>query len=192
MDDAEFQLHVQRFNWIFNSQQSQVLNMTGNHDVGLRQWFNPAAMQRHARTFGKPNYVAPLGQFDLVVLDAIGLVSPRTSIETEARVFLQTLLRPSVRPRILFTHIPLYRPDEQFCGPRRTKKSIHAAFGVSYQNLLSQALSAEILQTVQPKFVLSGDDHSPCLYEHSYVGREGQTERVKEYTVATFSWYVGL
>ena len=39
----------------------------GNHDVGISRWFNPHAMERFEKTFGKTNYVVRAGKFDLVV-----------------------------------------------------------------------------------------------------------------------------
>ena len=37
----------------------------------------------------------------------------------------------------------------------------------------------------------SGDDHSPCFYEHSIPSRYNNAQvKIIEYTVATFSWYI--
>ena len=97
-----------------------------------------------------------------------------------------------MRPRILFTHIPLYRDNDIACGPRRSKRPIEQWRGISYQNLLSNRTTHAILETIKPSYIFSGDDHSPCLHEHRYFNRRtGQIEAVKEYTVATFSWLQG-
>ena len=158
--------------------------MTGNHDVGIKkEWFNPEALSRHINTFGPTNYIRTLGGVDLVVIDAVGLVSPTLSLRQDALMFLHSMaaILPSQRrPRVLMSHIPLFRPDDSLCGPRRDKRVIHQFHGISYQNLIDAETTRLILSSVQPMYVFSGDDHTTCLYHHP--------ENVTEYTLATYSW----
>ncbi|KAG0137456.1 Metallo-dependent phosphatase-like protein [Tuber indicum] len=88
-------------------------------------------------------------------------------------------------PTILLTHVPLYRPADTPCGPHRESKDpilIHA--GYQYQNVLQPALSLEILQKTNAKYVFSGDDHDYCEVEHA--------GNIKEVTVKSFSWAMGV
>jgi len=106
-------------------------------------------------------------------------------------------------PTLLFTHVPLYRAPGVDCGTLRESRKagggipIHA--GYQYSNVLSHELSRELLQTVSPLFVFSGDDHDYCVVEHAGVGnpgkgvlRTGRWGLVKEVTVKSFSWAMGI
>ncbi|KAG0643524.1 Metallo-dependent phosphatase-like protein [Tuber brumale] len=88
-------------------------------------------------------------------------------------------------PTILLTHVPLYRPADTPCGPHRESKDpILIRAGYQYQNVLQPALSLEILQKTNAKYVFSGDDHDYCEVEHA--------GNVKEVTVKSFSWAMGV
>jgi hypothetical protein len=42
-------------------------------------------------------------------------------------------------PRMLFTHVPLYRPDLQYCGPlRHANRGLYQGHGYQYQNLVTE------------------------------------------------------
>lgn len=92
-------------------------------------------------------------------------------------------------PKILLSHVPLYRPWDTPCGPLRegTAQSLSLRGGFQYQNVLQYETSADIMKKVQPIIVFSGDDHDYCEILHA-----GATGMVKEITVKSFSPNMGV
>jgi hypothetical protein len=83
------------------------------------------------------------------------------------------------RPRVLVSHLPLATSGEgrggpTACGalrgspvvPQRVRRGPGGA--VAYQNYLSAASSARLLEAVDPALVLSGHDHDQCVETHEY------------------------
>lgn len=113
-------------------------------------------------------------------------------------------------PSIVLTHVPLYRAQGTPCGPLREKyppaqkptsdgeyiekddpNSISVAAGKQYQNVLTPALSNQIIDQVHDvSHVFSGDDHDYCEVVHrEYTSRGGG---VREITVKSTSWAMGV
>ncbi|OQR88165.1 hypothetical protein ACHHYP_07308 [Achlya hypogyna] len=179
--------HRRRFNWIFQTPQPiQFWNMTGNHDVGIKQWYSADAAAAFAAFFGASQYTAVLGHVEVVVVDTIALLSNDDAVRAVALDFVRALgaTASTAQPRLLFTHVPLFRPDHgATCGPARQSRPIRQGEGVSYQNVVSQELTAFILDMVRPVHIFSGDDHTHCTYTHP--------QGITEDTLATFSWLQG-
>ncbi|KAG9073228.1 hypothetical protein KI688_001020 [Linnemannia hyalina] len=96
--------------------------------------------------------------------------------------------QPSL-PRILFTHVPLHRLDTTSCGKaRETEQLIIDRGGEQYQNMVDSSLSREILESVQPDMVFSGDDHDWCEIAHPAVG----SNMTPEVTLRSFSFAQGI
>jgi hypothetical protein len=122
--------------------------------------------------------------------------------------------QPNPRPLILFSHIPLARPERSSCGPLRegqgAKSLLHKGAGPGYQNLLGKATSTWMLETLEPNAIFTADDHDYCEITHSYLGRTSggrttpgvqgdqeessrwTTKHVKETTVKAFSMNTGI
>jgi ethanolamine phosphate phosphodiesterase len=145
------------------------------------------SVARFTEHFGEPSSEFKAGDFTVVLLDTVSLSAEnREEISRASRQYLDSFrLRPKpTEPRILLTHIPLYRPDGTPCGPlRESPRSIRVGKGYQYQNVLAPSLSEEIIQTVRPLLVFSGDDHDHCFVEHHYSGMN-----IPEHTVKSFSW----
>ncbi|KAJ9132014.1 Manganese ion homeostasis [Pleurostoma richardsiae] len=110
-------------------------------------------------------------------------------------------------PTILLTHVPLYRPPGTPCGPMREhwpptkppkgqagpvvpdhRNAITVAKGYQYQNVLSEADSAQIVDKVGGVVhAFSGDDHDYCELAHDE--RQGN---VREITVKSMSMAMGV
>lgn len=116
-------------------------------------------------------------------------------------------------PTILLTHVPLWRNPGTPCGPLRehwppatppagqtgpvipdARNAIAVARGYQYQNVLAQDDSARVLRSVgNVKHVFSGDDHDYCEIVHNASNSgEGIVERVKEITVKSISYAMGV
>ncbi|OAQ30671.1 Metallo-dependent phosphatase, partial [Linnemannia elongata AG-77] len=165
------------------------LYVAGNHDVGFGDTLVRQAMKRYKGDFGSVNYEIKVGNHSLVVLDTLSLSSNITSIREESRGFLARMEQEkSKEPRLLFTHVPLFRPETTSCGEaREAQQLILDRNGEQYQNMVNASLSREILRKVQPDMVFSGDDHDWCEMGHSLDGR-----LTPEVTLPTFSFAQGI
>lgn len=110
-------------------------------------------------------------------------------------------------PLILFSHIPLARPERANCGPLRegvgSNSRIQRGAGSGYQNLLGKSTSTWLLEELKPQAIFSADNHDYCEFIHSYLpssdlsadihlGEDSQggsdaMRRIKEITVKAFS-----
>ncbi|KAF9098272.1 hypothetical protein BGX29_007718, partial [Mortierella sp. GBA35] len=166
------------------------LYVAGNHDVGFGNTLIRSSMARYKRVFGSVNYEVKVGNHSLVVLDTLALSSNISSIRHESQQFLDHIKQESpTLPRILFTHVPLYRPDATYCGKEReTKQLILDRKGEQYQNMVNKTLSREILEGIQPDMVFSGDDHDWCEVAHPTT----EDNFTPEVTLRTFSFAQGI
>ncbi|KAG0278167.1 hypothetical protein BGZ95_004557, partial [Linnemannia exigua] len=175
---------------IRDSGRSLRLYVAGNHDVGFGDTLIRSSMVRYKRVFGSVNYEVNVGNHSLVVLDTLALSSRVPSIRDESQKLLNHIKQeqPSL-PRILFTHVPLHRLDTTFCGKaRETAQLIMDRGGEQFQNMVNSSLSREILESVQPDMVFSGDDHDWCEIAHPTIGGNF----VPEVTARTFSFAQGI
>ncbi|KAF9103996.1 hypothetical protein BGX27_010278 [Mortierella sp. AM989] len=173
---------------IRNSGKSVRLYVAGNHDVGFGNTLIKSAMTRYKQVFGSVNYKVAVGNHSIVVLDTLSLSSNVASIREESEHFLEEITNePPSLPRILFTHVPLYRLDTTYCGDTRSSKQlIINRGGVQYYNMVSANITRQILSGMQPDMVFSGDDHDWCEIAHSLDGT-----LIPEVTVRTFSFAQG-
>ncbi|KAF9549540.1 hypothetical protein EC957_003492 [Mortierella hygrophila] len=165
------------------------LYVAGNHDVGFGDTLVLQAMKRYKGDFGSVNYEIKIANHSLVILDTLSLSSNITSIREESRDFLAKMEQEKPKePRMLFTHVPLFRPETTSCGEaREAQQLILDRNGEQYQNMVNASLSREILRKVQPDMIFSGDDHDWCEIGHSLDGR-----LTPEVTLPTFSFAQGI
>ncbi|KAF9439023.1 hypothetical protein BGZ76_001475 [Entomortierella beljakovae] len=163
--------------------------VSGNHDTGFGDTLVRNAVKRYKNDFGSLNYITTAGNHSLVVLDTLALSSNIHSIREESHNFLMRLGQEKpLLPRILFTHVPLFRLDTTPCGDARVSKQlILDRNGDQYQNMVNSSLTREILRTIQPDMIFSGDDHDWCEIVHSHDGNI----LTPEVTVPTFSFAQG-
>jgi hypothetical protein len=198
---SEWKEEVKRFKNLFKPLDSstKVLYMAGNHDLGFGDGIRSNIVNRFQGEFGDTSYELFLDSHSIVVVDSVSMSSSDPNIHQQPRDFVREI-RPSDKPRILFTHVPLYRepspisgayrsePPEDLCGPlRQSKKQIRQGVGYQYQNLMTKELSDFILTQTQADFVFSGDDHDYCEVVHKVGNR-----LVPEISVNTFSMAQGV
>lgn len=203
MPDAEYEAYYNRFKAIFTSDQDvPEYFIPGNHDIGLRIPTSESqkARERYASHFGPFNSHVTMAGYNLVMLDALGLAEEDYLRERSGMPFgdLQPVSGGTVKfvetvadsikpPVILFSHIPLYRPDDTDCGPSREIGTIREGFGESYQNLLSQAATEFLLRELKPSLIFSGDDHDYCEYNHTVKLIGNVVVQAREVTVKSLS-----
>ena len=164
----------------------------GNHDIGLGDGIRVDRYDRFKKYFTDTNATSErleICGFDMVLLDTPSLINTVSPDIYEPS--LQFLDKPSDlrwgQGRLLFTHIPLYRPPSTDCGPNRESRlPIRVGAGHQYQNTMTLQMTNRILDTLWPvQGVFSGDDHDYCAVQHQL---EGTRDLVPEYTVKSFSW----
>lgn len=203
MPDEEWQESLFRFKHIFGlndqrtKQQIPIYYLPGNHDIGYSAFHSvhPEVLSRYEKEFGSRNYQFSAGKVDFVVVDAQTLDGAKQSKERSSSwEFIKTLSPGNTsNPKVLLTHIPLYRPDNSPCGPHRSSPVInqrvsYAALdqGITYQNYLTKETSDLLLSLLKPILVLSGHDHDQCTVVHSTPFGP-----VTEHTLGTISWQQG-
>ncbi|KAF9574921.1 hypothetical protein EC968_004922 [Mortierella alpina] len=167
------------------------LYMAGNHDIGFGDNIIRPSVKRFKDLFGSLNYEVKIGNHSLVILDTLALSSDVPDIREESQQFLTQLEQDTqthILPRILFTHVPLFRLDTTPCGKaRETEQLIINRGGFQYWNMINATLSREILRGIRPDMVFSGDDHDWCEIAHSLDGN-----LIPEVTLRTFSFAQGI
>lgn len=195
-DDSIWMKEFKRFNKIFPKKVNRncIQSLPGNHDIGFQK-VDYEVSKRFNAFFGEPNDFYELGNHSIVLLDSISLSYANPKIQREPMEFLNTLndkLNPQF-PRILLTHVPLYRfNDKQLCGPlRESHKKFPVRKGHQYQTVIDYEISQQVLKTVRPEIVFSGDDHDYCDIQHSYY-ENGKESLSREITVKTASMTNGI
>lgn len=91
------------------------------------------------------------------------------------------------------THVPLWRPENSDCGPRRRHPPLRNLYGYQYQSniyliidMIQFGIAKRVVDIVKPRLIISGDDHDSCIYNHTAYGYP-----VKEHSIPTFSWLQG-
>ncbi|KAL4180642.1 hypothetical protein AMTRI_Chr12g266890 [Amborella trichopoda] len=202
-DEDRWQESLSRFRKIFDVIQRgrksdiPVHYLSGNHDIGYGalHFYKPEVINRYDQEFGERNYRFNVGEVEFVAVDAQTLDGSQGNWSLAPWNFIKNLSSADVplSPRILLTHIPLYRLDGTPCGLYRSspiinQRIVRAGRGqeIMYQNYLSEDTSANLLNLLKPILVLSGHDHDQCTVTH-----QTPNGPVIEHTVGTFSWQQG-
>ena len=185
---VSWEKEYQRFRRVFRETTASpyIASLPGNHDIGVSDTVSPTALARFKKHFGEPSSEFRAGDFTLVLLDTVSLSAEfHDTISQQPRIFLDSLKsNEPAEPRILLTHIPLYRPEGTSCGAlRESRNAIRVGKGYQYQNVLTPELSKKVVDIVRPLAVFSGDDHDYCYVQHNYGGM-----KIPEHTVKSFSW----
>ncbi|KAA1474292.1 Metallo-dependent phosphatase [Dentipellis sp. KUC8613] len=209
-----YHTYLERFWSIFAAPPSlPTYYIPGNHDVGIGDAPEGTrlARLRYVTSFGPLNQHVTLANHSLMLIDAPKLVEQEKERATTGVSYAQQLPKEIVEakfvasitsggnnprtPSILFSHIPLWRPDNSFCGPLSERGTILSGRGYEYQNMLSQATSAMLLENFRPSLIFSGDDHDYCDYTHSLPYDDDQPMSptdVREISVKSFSMAMGV
>lgn len=132
-----------------------------------------AAQRRYTTHFDPLNGEALIANHSFVFINAPGLVEEDyhrarhvgskeyrdyTTEEGSTVEFVRELARKregqDELPTVLFTHIPLSRPDGASCGPLREQGTIRRGAGPGYQNMHGKRTSEFLLDTLRPVLVL--------------------------------------
>lgn len=171
----------QRFNDIFPSQPNRrtIQSIPGNHDIGF-EIIDPHKLKRFVAFFGPNNDFVEFGNHSIVLLDDISLSSEFPEVRKPAEEYLDSindLMNPNF-PRVLMTHVPLFRDNmKQVCGPKRESSNpFPVQKGKQYQTVIASELTSKILETIHPSLVFAGDDHDYCEITHNLEDGSSATE----------------
>ncbi|KAJ9190492.1 hypothetical protein P3X46_001687 [Hevea brasiliensis] len=203
LSDQEWQESLHRFRHIFGMNAEgrytdmQVYFIPGNHDIGYASInsHKPEVVRRYVEGFGIRNYRFTAGKVEFIAVDAQTLDGhPQENLASVTWEFVKNVSTDiQLVPRVLLTHIPLYRRDNTNCGPHRSSPIInqrisHSALSqeIMYQNYVTKESSYKLLELVKPALILSGHDHDQCTVIH-----ESKFRSITEHTLGTISWQQG-
>ncbi|KAL8113617.1 uncharacterized protein C630.12 isoform X2 [Apium graveolens] len=203
LSDEEWQESLSRLRHIFDLdtldsvKHIKVYHMPGNHDVGYSAFHSriPQVFRRYENAFGTRNYRFKVGGLDFIAIDAQTLDGhPQRDLTSATWNFVQNVSTDSSStPRVLLTHIPLYRKNGTSCGPNRSSQIIDQRVrrddldeDILYQNYITEEKTETLLDSLRPVLVLSGHDHDQCTVAHT-----SKYGPVTEQTLGTISWQQG-
>lgn len=188
--DTRFEYHAARFHRLFSSFSQPHYHMAGTHDIGFGDGIKSHEVNRFQNEFGPTSYTFQTTHYSAVIVDTLSLSSTLNLSTKETALNLN--LPP--QPRILFTHMPLYRRDKpcNVMDPSSSTTNRKEEDGQyqkptaqivqerkhQYQGMLDQELSKELLDWIQPVVVFSGSHHPYCHVKH---------EDIHEITVPAFN-----
>lgn len=191
-DDEYFYSQVKRFQDVFpytkygfKKEKNFFTNVVGNHDIGIGDKVKVKSRTRFLKNFGDPNSVHNINGVEIITIDALSLMSEDPLINGLARNFLDNHFFEDPHPRILLTHVPLFRdPNVDTCGPSRESSEFKLIKGYQFQLVVDAEITNQILDKLKPALVFSGDDHDYCEINHG--------DHTKEITVKSISMAMGI
>ncbi|CCG24312.1 planktonic growth-induced gene [Candida orthopsilosis Co 90-125] len=170
--DEYFAQELARFRSIYPKTPKMYTNLPGNHDIGFGDLIRTDIRDRFGETFGNPNLQTSINGVEFILVDTTSLSSTKDSINQAARGFVNGLPKKGM-PRILLSHVPLFRDPNTNCGPLREKPKFESlGRGYQYQNSLTKEISNQLLEKIEPDLIFSGDDHDYCDIVHPQGTRE--------------------
>ena len=138
--------------------------------LGRSNQFSPSRIDRYISHFGPLNHQIELSNHSIIFLDAPGLVEEDRQRLLYGYSFSSWSAKPNGpidfikklpssatgidrKATVLFSHIPLSRPDGTDCGPLREKGSINKGSGFGYQNTLSEEATEFLLGSIRPSII---------------------------------------
>ena len=110
----------------------------------------------YRRLRGGPHHESPKGgttSFVDAVQPGLSLILGSCEMDLEAEAVISPCIGDKAHPVILFTHIPLFRPDTASCGPLRESGTIRRGAGPNYQSTVGKGVSASLLDHLRPTIV---------------------------------------
>ncbi|EFP91593.2 uncharacterized protein PGTG_17647 [Puccinia graminis f. sp. tritici CRL 75-36-700-3] len=224
-DPAKFQTYVDRFYHTFpipadlssapTSNQTEpparLIHLVGNHDVGL---YPSTSYERSAQARERFKNTWPPGLLNghvewanhtIIWIDALSLIEESkrraaglsTQEDGQVTRFVKELAGADMLlPKVLLTHVPLWRPEGTSCGPlRESRRDIRQGAGINYQNEIPEEATKMVLEKIQPSLVFSGDDHDYCEVIHTLPSTSLANPSplsIHEISVKSFSMGMGV
>ncbi|CAG8468471.1 13647_t:CDS:2 [Dentiscutata erythropus] len=208
-NDKEFKKRVERYKWIFGDPRGEytheLINLTGNHDIGYGSDMSRYRVDRWEREFGKTNFggwipssslstsedSAKIMRHRIAVINSMNIDGPASDedLRLETWSFLDSLAEEREQneydiPLILLSHIPIYK-EEGLCidGPMTIFDHNDC---IKEQNHLSKNASKFILTKLKPKFIFAGHDHEGCDITHVVRIHDDDNHSLEAYRTSDF------
>jgi len=196
-DDEEWKMYVERAEELFNSPNSPLYVVIGNHDVGFHNHMTEAKIKRFFDHYQKKHFELIELNFGVffILVNSMSLQDDHCSICNQANEEfdeLQNYFHCSLskthckngeiiksRP-ILLQHFPLYRESDESCSGLDAARPEEIKPFVEGFDCVSKASSQKLLKNLSPRLVLSGHTHNGCEYKHE--------DGTVEISVPSFSW----
>lgn len=204
--DAEFQIRLARYRYIFDSVTVPLYNITGNHDIGYAGEVTAQRLRRFENAFGKVNDQLIVADHLIGIVNAVNIDdSYDKSLQDQTWNHMRNISAQAKElniPLVMMMHIPLHKEayssenfenvwarglKDELCTDR--SYTIRNGNGhINVQNMILPESTQMILQEMQPTLVFNGHDHDGCIYRHN--------QKTVEYTVRSmmggFGGYAGL
>lgn len=170
IDTEEFNKRADRFSQIFPSNENgEILNVSGNHDIGYHAEFTDERISRFRDRFGHLNFEIDLGDYRLVVINSLALDGPPSDGYQSDTIEFVKSLGGYEKSSILLTHVPLHK-DSGICRDG-TYFGYDNNGNLNSQNHLSYESTTLLLDNIFGKnssgIVLAGHDHEGCLAHYT-------------------------
>lgn len=173
-----------------------ITNIPGNHDIGWENGVTKHSLGRFEENFGHTNKVIEKGNHELILFNTQTLSNTDDPIiSASSKEFLKGLSKKMTKKtRFLFTHVPLWRDiNQQTCGKmRESNKAFPITKGYQYQTVLDAQTSQEILESIRPEIIFSGDDHDYCELVHSFNDDTNHQHKAIGVVVKSMSMAMGI
>ncbi|KAF9430898.1 hypothetical protein BGZ94_002396 [Podila epigama] len=217
IDNNEFEVRLSRYQSIFTDPLStmassfpyvqlpeqvapEMINITGNHDIGYGYDISRPRIDRWERAFGKSNFITTITipsmstsnrtqetahTLHFVVLNTMLIDGPSAdeNLRGQTWEFLQEASKIKennpLDKIVLLTHIPFHKEKGLCVDPPDVR--VHWDNTIIEQTMLTPNTTTWILNNLKPDFVLNGHDHEGCDNVHvasTGPSNEGSQEKV--------------
>lgn len=200
--DPQWLEEYERWNHIYTKlpNKPMITSVAGNHDIGFGNTIIPEAYDRFVKYFGEPSSTHVIGNHTFVLLDTISMMNTEnSSVYQKPYDFMNKITQTDSfgqYPRILLSHVPLYRNPALNCGPNReSKNQLPYVRGYQYQTMIAPEVTDTILKTIEPVAIFAGDDHDACYVKHNFTANGGAEDKplhAEEWTVKSVSMAMGV
>ncbi|XP_014259319.1 metallophosphoesterase 1 isoform X2 [Cimex lectularius] len=199
--DAEFKTYVERFKSLFYVPTGTKLYVVvGNHDIGFHYGISPYLHKRFTDAFNAPSVrMLTIEGNHFVLINSMAMEGDRCFLCRPAEIQIGNIakklkcargsgpcpksvdIKQYSRP-ILLQHFPLYRESDEGCNeideaPEDEKRQ---KFRERWE-CLSKESSYMLLETLNPRLVITGHTHHGCRRYHDGYDTH-------EFTIPSFSW----
>ena len=153
-----------------------LISACGERDVGTAASDVPRRAARFAESFGELHAVTKAKDFDLVRICAPAMLygdAKQRGLASKVLVGLNRSLRaavaagkPLARPRVLLTHVPLWKPPDSAPGCP------------GYSQMMNETITEDILGKVSPFVVISSGGSKACVASHHAAAQEHSVAKV--------------
>ncbi|KAG0365912.1 hypothetical protein BGZ54_006064 [Gamsiella multidivaricata] len=228
IDDDEFQVRLGRYRSIFidpalmkgsGSRTSnhveyipELINVTGNHDIGYGYDISQSRLDRWEEAFGKSNFVSSVfipstkgsprdppstatssaRKLHFVVLNTMLLDGPSSdeNLRSQTWQFMQEAAEiKTLRPNdkiVLLTHIPFHK-EAGICVDAPDIR-LHWDNTIIEQTMLTLNTTQWILDHLKPDLILNGHDHFGCDVTHTKDIHDDLQQQQQQQQHALSSW----